>query len=189
MLDAGQNIITRHLPKTGQVTSYRAGDDGVHEAGWWRGRLNANNRQRWIEKEIGPALPPPLTGDIVLDRATGLMWPKDWSHAGTNDGLTLAWNAAIDWANALNWATFTDWRLPNIAELHSLVEFAGASPLYYSPPFVNIQDNDPGYGLWSSTTDSINTDKAYVMRFALGSGYGILKTDANINVIAVRKGV
>lgn len=177
MLDAGKNIITRHLPKTGQVTSYTAGDDGDYEKGWWRGRLNANNRERWIQKAI-------VGDDIVVDRATGLMWPTDWIGAGAFFGGTKVWSGpggAIPWINALNFASFTDWRIPNITELMSLIEYSGAQPYIYQPPFQNIMlDN-----CWSGTTWPGAPLMAYVHNWFAGINFIVLKTSTQ-HLIAVR---
>jgi len=178
--DAGQNIITRGLPKTGQVTQYRAGDDGQLEAGWWKGRLNANNRERWLAKTI--------TGDdIVIDRATGLMWPTNFTAAGGNLGNPLQWNDAIDWALALNFAGFTDWRLPHVLELFSIVyQEVMAPPLIWMPPFQNCQTDLP---YWSSTTESLNNTEAWTVDFAIGNIIGAPKGIALQHIVAVRKGI
>jgi len=180
--DAGQNIITRGLPKTGQVTQYRAGDDGQYEAGWWRGRLNANNRDRFIIRTII------VNGgvDVVLDRATGLMWPRDLTAAGANNGNLTQWNPAIDWALALDFAGFTDWRLPNILELFSLATQAGAAPLIWGV-FQNCRTGTP---YWSSTTLPLTTDEAWTVNFATGGNIvGAPKGIASQYMIAVRKGI
>ena len=181
MLDAGQNIITRHLPKTGQVTAYAPGPDfgcdGFYQKGWWPGRDATNNRARWIQKAI-------VGDDIVVDRATGLMWPADWTGAGGNGGGLLAWFAAILWANALNFAGFSDWRLPNIAELFSLVEFEGAGPFIYQPPFSNVVSGN----YWSGTTYQALVTSAYALRFNLGINWPFGKV-ATCYCIAVRDSV
>lgn len=179
MLDAGQNIIARQLPKTGQITNYVAGDDGTYQAGWWRGRLNANNRTRFIQRTIGG-------DDIVLDRATGLMWPKDFAGAGAFNGNVLAWNFALAWTNGLNFAGFGDWRLPNALELASLINFETGPP-YIWPPFINcIYLPEEAY--WTSTTHSTVITQAMAVWFGLivlAAWEKILQ----LYVIAVRKGV
>lgn len=180
MLEAGQNIITRHLPKTGQVISYAAGDDGDHEAGWWRGRTNASNKNRWIVKTISG-------GAIVVDRATGLMWPYDWQGPGANNGIGgVTWFYAISWANGLNFAGFTDWRLPNINELHSIIEFVvGSAPYIYQPPFTNVRAEP----YWSSTTypPSVGLGMCMRVQYGLGSATGKTSPGFNCYTIAVRE--
>lgn len=157
-MKANQNIITRHLPKTQQTTMYAAGDDGIHEAGWWRLRVNANNRFRWIRNT-----PAPFSW-IVLDRATGLMWAADGTGAGCGNGVQLSWVNAIAFCNGLNFSGFSDWRLPNVKELQSIINFELLSPKIDEPPFSNT------FALyyWSSTTHSNLTSNAYRVNFGLG---------------------
>ena len=172
--NAGQYTITRHLPKTGQVTSYQAGDDGAHEKGWWPGRLNANNRERWIVRTIG-------VYDVVVDRATGLMWPKDWTGPGGLTGATQTWTIAITWADGLNFCGFTDWRIPNITELFSLIKFSGAAPFIYQPPFINVVSGN----YWSGTTHPTTLTSAFALRFNAGVNWPFDK-GTNCYVVAVR---
>lgn len=176
--DAGQYSITRQLPKTGQTTSYRAGDDGEYEAGWWLKRLNANNKIRFNALT--------LSGEnLILDRATGLMWPENFAGNGANLGNPLDWFLATVWAEALNFAGFTDWRLPNIAELFSLVDFGNAATQIWSS-FLNVS----GWSrYWSSTTRISLTTAAHAVRFNATSVQAITKTDNTLKVVAVRKGV
>lgn len=146
-LRAGQYKLTRQLPKTGQIIEYQAGDDGTYEAGWWLRRLNANNRTRWIARTIGG-------DDIVLDRATGLMWAADGNAAGANNGAVITWANAIVYANGLNFAGFTDWRVPNGLELASLIHFAIAPPCINQAFFPNTKEN---YYHSSTTRNSLTT--------------------------------
>jgi len=156
---AHKNIITRGLPKTGQITSYELGDDGEHEAGWWVGRLNVNNRQRWIAETIAG-------DDIVIDRATGLMWAGDATAAGCNNGAVLGWTDALLSIVALNagagFAAFFDWRLPNLKELISIFNYIAPAPLIEEPPFENTFSAD----YWTSTTNVAPTNEAYHISFA-----------------------
>jgi hypothetical protein len=177
MLEAGQYPITRHLPKTGQETGYLGYDDGDLERGWWRGRSSAPpnlNKERWLQKTIG--------GDaIVVDRATGLMWPRDCTAAGGNSGAAIGtWAAAISWAEALNFAGFTDWHLPNFYEWCSIVNF-GALPGWYQPPFTNVINNY----YWSTTTYPNSTSLAMCMRFQYYIGGAFSKTAPGVNIYAL----
>ena len=90
------------LPKTGQTTLYRTGDDGDLEKGLDVLHDNADG--------------------TVTDLRTGLMWPKDGTGLGYASGGNNSWFDAIDWANSLSFADYTDWRLPNINELKSFQE-------------------------------------------------------------------
>lgn len=172
-LEAGQYPITRHLPKTGQSTSYASGDDGDIEAGWWRGRLNSNNKTRFLSKTISG-------DDVVIDRATGLMWPKDFAGAGGSSGQTKTWAFSFVWAAALNFAGFDDWRLPNAYELISIAIFEGAAP-YVHPIFDNPVNSD----FWTSTTRPGATTNAYLVTFLYPHLATLAKT-FSFRVLAVR---
>lgn len=179
IVDAGQNILTRQLPKTGQVIQYQAGDDGTYEAGWWKGRLNANNRTRWIARTIGG-------DDIVLDRATGLMWAADGNAAGCNNGAIITWANAIIYANGLTFAGFIDWRLPNVKELVTIVDFELALPAIEEPPFANTTN----LFYWSSTTYFLDTLNAWTVKFNIGQTVSRVKTsEASHYLRCVRKGL
>lgn len=173
MLEAGQYPITRHLPKTGQTTSYGLKDDADYQAGWCRGRTVATNKTRFTSKTISG-------DDVVIDRATGLMWPKDFSGAGGNGGATRTWSQATGWAYFLNFAGFTDWRLPNGLELISIAQFEGASPYVYP-----IFDNPVNSDFWTSTTRPGLTTDAFHVTFLYPHLATFAKT-FSFRVIAVR---
>jgi len=116
------------VPKTGQVLSYRTGDDGFYQMGveWPEPRFTDN-------------------GDgTVADNLTGLMWAKNANLDGAKN-----WNGAVDWCNILNHAGHDDWRLPNVRELHSLCDFSKSEPgLPYGHPFTGVQAER----YWASST-------------------------------------
>ncbi len=146
-----QFVFSRLLPKTGQTTSYQAGDDGDYEKGWSIG-------QRFIELTYG--------GDqVVYDRATGLMWAKDGNAAGGNSGAVATWTNAITYAEGLTFAGFSDWRLPNQLELASIIDYSLAvAPVTHSV-FANIASDF----YWSSTTYGAGTTLAF--RVSYNTGY------------------
>ena len=118
------------VPKTGQKTSFATGDDG--------------------DLEMGVSSPDPRFTDngngTVTDNLTGLMWTKDAQQiSGTRD-----WYQAINECNGLSFANHDDWRLPNVRELHSLIDFANDPPLPLGHLFYNVQLSNY---YWSSTTD------------------------------------
>ena len=116
------------LLKTGQTTSYTAGDDGDLEIG------------------IAKSYTDNLDGTVTDDN-TGLMWAKDGNDAGCNNGAQLTWAAAMSNADGLDFAGHTDWRLPNIFELFSLARMEAWSPCIDATAFPNTNAN-----YWSSTT-------------------------------------
>ncbi len=101
----------------------------------------------------------------ITDHATGLMWSRD------DNGEGLDWEDALDWVatlNSLNHLGYSDWRLPNIKELHSIVDYsrspgttdsAAIDPLFNATEITNEggQSDYPFY--WSSTTHSNWTDQ------------------------------
>lgn len=177
MLKSGRNILTRLLPKTGQTVCYAAGDDGAYEAGWWKGRLNSNNRTRWTPKTISG-------DDIVLDRATGLMWAADGNAAGCANGGVGIWGGALIYADGLTFAGFSDWRLPNVLELLSIVHFGKNAPTIDETLFPNTISD----AYWTSTVYHIINTYAWAVRFEAGFHSTKLRTDS-FYTRCVRKGL
>jgi hypothetical protein len=115
------------VPKTGQLESYREGDDGYHQMGvdWPDPRFT----------ETG--------GGTVTDRLTGLMWTKDANVNGY-----IYWRPSMDYVAGLSLGadgcgdpSFNDWRLPNIKELLSIMDYGYYNPLLLSGhPFSNVSD-------------------------------------------------
>ncbi|MCP3990189.1 MAG: DUF1566 domain-containing protein [Actinomycetia bacterium] len=93
--------------------------------------------------------------DTITDDATGLTWTQN------DSGEALAWEPALDYCEALTLGGSDDWRLPNIKELHSVVDYERSPDVTDSPaidPLFNLTPitNEAGesdYGShWSSTT-------------------------------------
>ena len=128
-------MVPAPVPQSGQTVSYADGDDGEYQAGvmWPDPRFTDN-------------------GDgTVTDHLTGLVWlknaycfgPRDWL-----DALVTA-NALADGRCGLSDDSMAgDWRLPNIRELHSLIDYSNNDPaLPTGYPFINVQR----FWYWSST--------------------------------------
>jgi len=176
-MNAEQVILTRQLPKTGQVVQYMPYDDGQYEAGWWKGRLNANNKVRFIAKTI--------SGDaVVIDRATGLMWGADGNAAGCWNGCKDNFAAALGYANSLTFAGFNDWRVPNIKELLSIVDYS-----HYDPAIdANFFPNTFIQSYWSSTASPEASTTKFTIDFAVGDILAISQSE-EFRLRSVRKGV
>ncbi len=89
----------------------------------------------------------------VSDRATGLMWSRDDSGAG------MTWEEALAFAyarNAEHYLGYSDWRVPNIKELHSIVDYARSPDLTGSPAL------DPVFNATSITNEAGELDWPYV---------------------------
>ena len=175
-MNAEQTILTRLLPKTGQTISYIPKDDGDLELGWWRGRLNTNNKTRFIAKTIGG-------DDVVIDRATGLMWAADGSAMGCVNGGQVSLTNAILYAISLDFAGFTGWRVPNIRELFSLTDFSKDRPCIDEILFPNLVT---GYYQTSTTQAG---DTAYHWCIRTDSGMTYLNTKGTLQLLrCVRSG-
>ena len=117
------------VPRTGQTTSYAAGDDGDLQAGV------AWPNQRFIDNNDG----------TVTDSLTGLEWAKD-----ANPGGAMTWQQALDYVKTLNTGGHNDWRLPNVNELESLANLQLYNPALPSGhPFTNVKS-----AYWSSTSSA-----------------------------------
>ena len=135
------------VPKTGQTTSYRTGDDGDLESGtaWPDPRFT----------NTGPS--------TVVDNLTGLEWIKA-PHSLSGNSETMSWYLAIDFCNALTYAGRDDWRLPTAKEMDSLVHCGkgtwGTQPREWlnstETPFTGVQSY-----YWSSTTSVGNVIYAW----------------------------
>lgn len=162
-------VLSRHLPKTGQTTSYNAGDDGALQFGWVMGI----DRFEIVD-----------SNNLVFDKATGLLWARDGTGTGGNGGVPMTWAGALTWANALNWRGYTDWRLPNYLELISIMEFEKVGGPYIYDEFINIQTDY----YWSSTTYITLTSQAYTCRYNTALPSRADKTTNYLFALAVRKG-
>lgn len=174
-----QVLSSRLLPKTGQVyagSSYD-GDDGFHEAGWWKGLKYPNNKTRFIAKTISGA-------DVVIDMATGLMWAKNFDELGCDEGGSNNWLDAIIWANGLIWGGFEDWRLPNINEMMSICDYGRDGVCIHS---IFTVPSSGAY--WSSTTYAADTSIAFKI-YHPGIGHTKIDPKSSDNLQrAVRLGV
>lgn len=152
---------TINLPKTGQTKCYDTvgveipcagtGQDGAIQAGvaWPSPRFT------------NPDGTTPITGDVVLDRLTGLMWTKNANLPGQK-----TWQQGLDYVTGMNAGTYpnygyTDWCLPNVNELESLVNAAESNTATWlsNQGFINVQS----YDYWSSTLHAQGTDGAWIV--------------------------
>ena len=175
---------TAQLMKTGQTTSYRTGDDGDLE----RGRnvsftvLAENNpfgNTNRFTDELGTQT---YTNNIIIDwstydGSTVLGWRR------TQNGVGISWNNAIDGALLISIGTFTTgWRLPNIAELFSIINFLESVTALNYTPF-----NLGSFTLWSSTSlKAPSTDQAYILNTGTTTIQNNLKTNTSQRYIPCR---
>ena len=134
-------------------------------------RCVADNTQYGINKFIDN------DNDTISDNATGLMWQK-------NDSNSTDWDAAVTECESSNTATLTDWRLPNIKELHSIVDYdkspdtdgdAAINSIFNSTSITNEENITDWAYYWSSTSHlDVNGDGANATYISFGRALGYL---------------
>ncbi|MBI4698003.1 MAG: DUF1566 domain-containing protein [Nitrospirae bacterium] len=104
----------------------------------------------------------PINGDCILDRLTGLIWPRNANHGYMN------WYQAMDYANTFTLCGLSGWNLPNINQMESLVNANESGPAAWlnSQGFYNAQS-----GYWSSTTYAYNITYAWWIYMSGGNVY------------------
>jgi hypothetical protein len=168
---------SRRLPASGQTTSYGTGSDGAVRAG------------------------APLSyrdnGDgTITDNNTGLMWEKQDDAGGIHDkdnrytwGMeaepyTMDGTMVTELLAVLNtppcFAGHCDWRIPNVKELHSIVDYEIPSPGPMVRPVFDTGcvegctvDGSGGptcscitaSDYWSSTSDADSPDRAWTVDY------------------------
>jgi len=150
------------LLKTGRTRTDHTGDDGSYLMG---------TSFHYTDHGNGTA----------TDHVTGLIWATDGNGAGCFNGQSATWQEAIDHCNSLIFANYSDWRLPNIRELHSLVNYSTTTPKINNTIFVNTRSGR----YISSTTHAGFTESAQYINFADGD-LGALGKDAFGPVFYVR---
>ncbi len=82
---------------------------------------------------------------------------------------------------------YDDWRVPNVHELHSIMDISQRSPaLPVGHPFINIPTEYES-NIWTSTTHMDNNNGAYIVRLTDGHVGWDIKDSTN-HVIFVRGG-
>ncbi|GAB6060053.1 Lcl C-terminal domain-containing protein [Desulfonatronum parangueonense] len=98
-----------------------------------------------------------VDADLVLDRLTGLVWPRN-ANLGE---FPMTWSEALDFVAQLNREQalgHDDWRLPNRRELRSLMSYQTKRPsLPEGHPFTDVV---LGW-YWTSTSAAINPAYAW----------------------------
>ena len=130
---------------------------------------------------------------------TGLMWKQCAEGLSGSDCRTrlgnfpeghatsLPWSSAIAAAESSTFAGFNDWRLPNLKELHSIVETCGYEPAINRTVFPGFPSIAGGALFWSSMTSRSNPEEAWVVIFGRGGALPIRKTDRFFTLL-VRSG-
>ena len=156
-----------NLPQTGQTTCYDTAGTVISCAGTGQdGELKKG--LAWPSPRFtNPDGSTPISGSVVVDQLTGLMWTKDGNAPGPatcSPGVSKTWQGSLDYVACLNtWSYlgYADWRLPNVNELESLLNVGqnNTSAWLNGLGFANVQANY----YWSSSTIAYSTDSAWVL--------------------------
>jgi len=129
----------------------------------------------------------------VTDKWTGLMW-KQCAEGLSGAACVTGPASTFTWANALlqpgvvngasGFAGHTDWRLPNIKELHSILEFQCFAPARNVTIFPDVSISRD---YWSSTPSatSANSNMPYTLNDLTGI-YLLQNVVSTMNVMFVR---
>jgi hypothetical protein len=177
-VDGSLSVYEAGVPDTGQTTSYSAGDD----ADW--------------AATVGVDWPSPRFTDngdgTVTDNLTGLIWMQwancldygdgDWYHA-----MWAAQNLMDGRCGLQDYSFLGDWRLPNVRELHSLIDFSQIDhALPSGHPFIDVPELAAYY--WSSTTVASDPGAAWIVHMNTGWAMYQHKSSYTYNWLAVRGG-
>ncbi len=163
------------LRATGQTTCYR-GDSPWHEIDCGSAEFPGQDayyhngcpmEERFVDNGDG----------TVTDTCTGLTWQQETAPG------EYTWAEALQYCEDLDLGEQTDWRLPNIRELHSIVDY-GRYDSAIDPVF-GVQ---PTSWCWSSTSSVYEPNHAWVVYFGAGTTIYFTKT-IHDHVRAVRGGL
>ena len=170
MAKAQPRALAKRVAKTGQTQCWDAGGGLSPCAGTGQDGQYQAGIEPAVSAIFGTAYNTPAwtgvrftdNGDgTVTDNLTALIWLKNANCYGTR-----TWAAALSDANALAGSTcgLSDgsvagqWRLPNVNELHSLIDLTHLLPaLPAGHPFTGVQSDY----YWSSTTYAGTTSTAW----------------------------
>ncbi|MCP4130752.1 MAG: DUF1566 domain-containing protein [bacterium] len=163
----GLNYVDGHLKSYERYADASNGIDGTYYVRCVRGNTSYGTNSFVNNAD----------GVTVSDNATNLMWQKDDSSAG-------GFPAAIAVCEGANTGGYEDWRLPNVKELHSIVDYTKSpdntsSPAIDTTYFNSTQlTNEKGVTDWAyywSSSALLNYqgqgDKGAYIIFGRGMGY------------------
>jgi len=115
----------------------------------------------------------------VTDRRTGLMWTRCLvgqmytSSSCTGTPTVFSWEQALQEAESSMFAGHGDWRLPNRAELATLVEFCRDKPAQNTEVFPSSISQPV---LWTSTPSAGQPTAVWAVMFGDGQAVRVLPT-------------
>ena len=164
------NGVPSPVPQTGLTFSYAEGDDGDYQTG-------VSVDPRFTDNGDG----------TVTDNLTGLIWLRSANCFGYqywSDAVSVSNTLADGSCGLTDSSVAGDWRLPNLRELHSLIDYGERDPaLPDGHPF-----STTGGTFWSSTGSAAFSAPAWVVSFLGGDISAFRKEDYTLYVWPVRGG-
>jgi Protein of unknown function (DUF1566) len=131
----------------------------------------------------------PITGSVVVDQLTGLMWLRDanciktnytsFDNDGTSGDGAVGWRHVLSFVAGINSGKYpdcgggrTDWRIPNRKELTGLINDGFSKSVSWL--------NDPAQGFINAQADDYWATYAYPYA-ALATARGIQMYDSGLN--------
>ncbi|MEA2110775.1 MAG: DUF1566 domain-containing protein [Campylobacterota bacterium] len=108
-----------------------------------------------------------LATPFVIDNKTALMW----QDIPENKGVIFTWEEAKEYCEELDIANYDDWWLPSEEELSTLVDSNRPQGRKILKGFIYYKAKE----YWTSSTYSWNAPYAWVISFANGTSYSLLK--------------
>jgi len=128
----------------------------------------------------------------VTHQRTGLTWKRcveglSGASCAVGSERSLTWADAVAAAESSAFAGFSDWRIPNLKELHSLVETCG----HHMAINQSVFPNTPLAGgpvFWTSTPDPAQPDSVFLIEFQYGGAVPARKPSNRLYLRLVRGG-
>jgi hypothetical protein len=168
------------LLKTGQMTSYGAGSDGDLQKGVAQNYVD-NGDGTITDTKTGLMWEKKSDDGSIHDKDTTYTWGQDTSPYSMNGTMVTTFLAALNTGSGF--AGHTDWRLPNRRELESIVNLENTSPAVSAAFNTNCGADSSGNAgcmvtacsctvpdyYWSSSTDALSPQNAWIVYFGDGN--------------------
>ncbi|GIQ84603.1 protein of unknown function DUF1566 [Kipferlia bialata] len=148
---------------TGHIKAYPDGSDGGDIAWKYCRCVRGNGDYGVNDFTLDPS------ASTVSDASTNIMWTS------TDSGATgLDWSDALSHCSSLSHGGYDDWRLPNVKELHSIVDYSGVYPAIDTSLFEVSDPTALCLYYWTSTSAYMSpTDTVMYYAWYVAFGYAV----------------